>query len=41
GRGEKIWLQWNGIEDDIAAGLVQLGVAKEDIVLRFQSPLRR
>lgn len=37
----KIWLQWNGTEDDIAANLVSLGVPKEDIVLGFQSPFMR
>lgn len=40
-KGEKIWLQWNGTEDDIAADLVTMGVAKEDIVLGFQSPFMR
>ncbi|MGB3653625.1 MAG: XisI protein [Rivularia sp. (in: cyanobacteria)] len=40
-KGEKIWLQWNGTEDDIAADLVDLGVPKEDIVLGFQSPFMR
>ncbi len=38
---EKIWLQWNGTEDDIAAELVAAGVPKEDIVLEFQSPFMR
>lgn len=37
----KIWIQWNGTEDDVAANLVAMGVAKEDIVLGFQSPYRR
>ncbi len=40
-KGGKIWLQWNGTEDDIAADLVTAGVAKEDIVLGFQSPFMR
>ncbi|MBD2770697.1 XisI protein [Iningainema tapete] len=40
-KGEKIWLQWNGTEDDIAADLVAAGVPKEDIVLGFQSPFMR
>ncbi|ALF54444.1 FdxN element excision controlling factor protein [Nostoc piscinale CENA21] len=38
---EKIWLQWNGTEDDIAADLVELGVPKQDIVLGFHSPYMR
>lgn len=37
----KIWLQWNGTEDDIAANLVAAGVPKDDIVLGFQSPFMR
>lgn len=40
-KGGKIWLQWNGTEDDIAADLVASGVPKEDIVLGFQSPFMR
>ncbi|MBH8572941.1 XisI protein [Nostocaceae cyanobacterium CENA369] len=40
-KGGKIWLQWNGTEDDIAANLVAEGVLKEDIVLGFQSPFMR
>jgi hypothetical protein len=40
-KGGKIWLQWNGTEDDIAANLVATGVPKEDIVLGFQSPFMR
>ncbi|WP_427158849.1 XisI protein [Aliinostoc sp. HNIBRCY26] len=40
-KGDKIWLQWNGTEDDIAADLVNAGVPKEDIVLGFQSPFMR
>jgi len=40
-KGERIWLQWNGTEDDIAANLVTAGVPKEDIVLGFQSPFMR
>jgi hypothetical protein len=40
-KGGKIWLQWNGTEDDIAANLVAAGVPKEDIVLGFQFPFMR
>ncbi|MEH1947652.1 MAG: XisI protein [Nostoc sp.] len=40
-KDEKIWLQWNVAEDDIAAKLVTMGVPKEDIVLGFQSPFMR
>jgi hypothetical protein len=37
----KIWIQWNGTEDDIAAELVACGVPKHDIVLGFHTPLLR
>jgi hypothetical protein len=37
----KIWIQWNGTEDDIAAELVALGVPKHDIVLGFHTPVLR
>jgi len=40
-KGEKIWLQWNGTEDDLAADLVADGVNKQDIVLGFHSPFMR
>jgi hypothetical protein len=40
-RNDKIWIQWNGTEEDIAAELVKNGVAKEDIVLGFQTPFMR
>jgi hypothetical protein len=40
-KGGKIWIQWNGIEDDIAVELVALGVPKHDIVLGFHTPLLR
>jgi hypothetical protein len=37
----KIWIQWNGTEDDIAADLMALGVSKQDIVLGFHTPYMR
>ena len=37
----KIWVQWNGTEEDIASSLVELGVLKQDIVLGFQAPYKR
>ncbi|MDY7021972.1 MAG: XisI protein [Cyanobacteriota bacterium] len=40
-KNEKVWLQWNGTEVDMAAELVAAGVAKEDIVLGFQTPFMR
>lgn len=37
----KVWVQHNGTEIDIAKELVELGVAKKDIVLAFHSPYMR
>lgn len=37
----KIWIQWNGTEDDIAAELEALGVPKPNIVLGFHPPVMR
>ncbi len=37
----KIWIQYNGTEHHLAEELVELGVAKDDIVLGFHSPSRR
>lgn len=40
-KDNKIWIQHNGTEIDIAQKLVQMGIAKEQIVLGFQSPYKR
>jgi len=40
-KAEKIWLQVNWTEIDIAAELVEMGVPKEDIVIGFQPPYAR
>ncbi|BAU10187.1 fdxN element excision controlling factor protein [Leptolyngbya sp. NIES-3755] len=40
-QNDKIWLQYNGTEIDIAQELVDRGVPKSDIVLGFQAPHRR
>lgn len=37
----KVWLQLNTTEDDITQDLMELGIAKEDIVLGFHSPEMR
>lgn len=34
-KNDKIWLQWNGTEDDVGEALVQMGVPKEAIVIGF------
>jgi hypothetical protein len=40
-KDEKIWIQHNGTENDIAAELVEMGVVKTDIVIGFHSPFKR
>lgn len=37
----KIWIQWNGTEEMVANDLMELGVAREDIVLGFHPPFMR
>ncbi|MDF5715400.1 MAG: XisI protein [Rhizonema sp. NSF051] len=37
----KIWIQWNGTEDNIAAELMEMGVSNQDIVLGFHTPYMR
>lgn len=37
-KNDKIWIQWNSTEDDLAAELVAAGIPKEDIVLGLQAP---
>ncbi|NEO83674.1 MAG: XisI protein [Spirulina sp. SIO3F2] len=37
----KIWLQHNGLESDVAAELVAMGIPKTDIVLGLQLPFKR
>jgi hypothetical protein len=40
-KDEKIWIQQNWTEDDLAADLVEMGVPKEDIVLGLHAPYKR
>lgn len=40
-KNEKIWIQHNGTEANVADELVALGVPKQDIVLGFHSPYKR
>lgn len=40
-KGEKVWIQRNRTEVDIADELVTMGVLKEDIVIGFHSPSMR
>jgi hypothetical protein len=38
---QKIWIQHNGTELDIAQELVKLSIPKQHIVIGFQSPFKR
>jgi XisI protein len=38
---EKIWIQQNTTEFDLASDLVEMGVPKEDIVIGFHTPKMR
>ena len=40
-KDEKIWLQLNTTADDITLDLMELGIAKDDIVLWFHAPSMR
>jgi XisI protein len=40
-KNEKIWIQHNGTEANVADELIDLGVSKNDIVLGFHSPYKR
>ncbi len=40
-KNDKIWIQWNMTEKDIAEELVTNGVLKEDIVIGFHPPSMR
>jgi hypothetical protein len=37
----KIWIQWNGTEEDVGETLTAMGVPKYDIVVGFQPPYIR
>lgn len=40
-KNEKIWIQYDGTDFDLANQLVAMGVPKEDIVLAFHPPYKR
>jgi XisI protein len=40
-KGEKIWLQHNATDSDIGRELMEMGVAREDIVLGLHPPYKR
>lgn len=40
-KDEKIWLQHNATDIDVGQELVEMGVAKEDMVLGFHPPYKR
>lgn len=40
-KGDKVWIQHNGTEVEIADELVALGIPKKNIVVGFHSPYKR
>jgi XisI protein len=40
-KDDKIWLQQNNTEINLADRLIEMGVSKENIVIGFQSPFMR
>ncbi|GET36558.1 XisI protein [Microseira wollei] len=40
-KNDKIWLEWDGTDQEIAQQLINAGVPQEDIVLAFYRPERR
>ena len=40
-KDDKIWIQRNMTETDLAAALMEMGVAKEDIILGLHPPYKR
>ncbi len=40
-KNEKIWIQQNSTEVDIASELIEIGVPKHDIVIGFHTPKMR
>jgi hypothetical protein len=40
-KGDKVWIQHNGTEIEIADELVALGIPKKNIVVGFHSPYKR
>ncbi len=40
-KNDKIWIQHNGLEAELAKELTESGVPKDDIVLAFYPPYRR
>jgi hypothetical protein len=37
----KVWLQYNGTEDEIAEELIKAGIPEKDIVIGFHTPYKR
>jgi hypothetical protein len=40
-KNDKIWLEWDGTDQEIAQQLINAGVPQEEIVLAFYRPERR
>jgi len=40
-KGDKVWVQHNGTENEVGEDLVNLGIPQQDIVIGFHSPFKR
>jgi len=40
-KNEKVWIQYNGTEIDIAEELIKRGIPEKNIVIGFHSPYKR
>ncbi|NES94016.1 MAG: XisI protein [Desertifilum sp. SIO1I2] len=40
-KDDKIWIQWNGTEEEVGDRLVEMGIPKQDIVVGFHPPFVR
>ena len=37
----KVWIQWNGTEEEVGDRLLEMGIPKQDIVVGFHPPYLR
>ena len=40
-KDDKVWLQWNGTEEEVGERLVKMGIPQHDIVVGFHPPYIR
>lgn len=40
-KDSKVWLQWNGTEEEVGERLIKMGIPQKDIVVGFHPPYMR